>query len=128
MRRFTAIGLLAGMLLAAGCNKVMTGRVVEGSSSTAVIVSAADERFQDPGVAGIEVELLTARGEPLGRSVSNDEGDFRVPIDPHYSGKFRVRSHPDAYENLSTTVFVPTGDRRLLILLEPVEPLEENGG
>lgn len=131
MNRFMVTGLLLVLVPLVGCGNTLRGRVVEGPSSTAVIVNIDDDRMSDPGIAGISIELLDEDGVRLGRTISNEDGAFQVTIDDQYSGRFRVRCRTDEYANVSSTVFVPAGQKRLLVLLKPVkpiEPIDKDGG
>lgn len=120
-----AIGLVltASFTVLGACStSKVVGRVVPGAISHVGVVDGSDERLSRGGLGGIEVSILAPGGEDgvLGRAVSTADGSFAVRIDSANwpTDRVQVRATGDDYATARGTVYLPAGEKRLLILME----------
>lgn len=118
-------GLVASVLLVSGCAAAkVVGRVLPGTISHVGVVDATDDRMGTSGLAGIEVTLSPVSGDGttsyLGRAVSQADGSFSIKIDSTEwpVDRVMVRATGDDYATARGSVYLPKGDKRLLILME----------
>lgn len=86
MARFAAF-MVIGLATALGaCSPYMlSGRVIEGEASYAMLVHSDDPRLQSAGLPGVSLRLTMDPGklnrDVVADSVSGPEGDFALPVD-----------------------------------------------
>lgn len=123
---------LACVLCLAGCAHRVEGRVVAGDASFVTVVAADDPRLSAPGISGVRISFtrdpLRLNRELVASGVSGPEGEISIPIDAVGAGWLEeqwlvqaVRSDRGAAEGLLS---LPSGSRRLLIMLAPGHPAE----
>lgn len=118
--------LLCGAVLT-GCSGGyrVQGRVIEGSTSMALVVDSDDPRLQQPGVGGVAIDLMldprSLGRKPGGSEVSMPDGNFAVPISEFGAGVLEFQLGVTAYRNgfnpTETFVAMPNFNKRLLIMM-----------
>lgn len=116
---------VASVFLLAGCASTkVVGRVLPGAISHVGVVDATDERMGTAGLAGIEVTISPVAGDGsttiLGRGVSTGDGSFSIKIDEDKwpTDRVQVRATGASYATARGSVYLPKGNKRLLILME----------
>jgi len=127
-RRLVLFSLTAGViLLLVGCGgqTVVRGKVISGPVGQSLAVSPQDERFEEPGIPGAEVTVLTKAGSAArGRGVyatgvSGEDGMFELAFP---SGSFpreavRIRVEGEGIFTSRSQTFMPSGDDRILCVV-----------
>ena len=123
--------LVAAMLLAvmfAGCGAYqLRGRVVEGPRSEASVIGADDPRLAGPPIADATVRFIldpqSAGRKVLGQTVTDDSGNFVLPVDVLGAGTLEyellVIARADKKAPAMSVVQVPSSGRRILVTLQP---------
>ena len=111
--------------LLTGCSsgsRTVSGLVLPGKAGVVTLVAANDPRLQEPGLGEVHLRLTRGGGTPasLAETTSNPDGSFSFRI---AEGLFRHRIEVIATGPGVLTcrgaVYLPTDDRRLLVIVEP---------
>jgi hypothetical protein len=126
--------VLASLLLTltqVGCGSggksVVRGRVITGTVGQAVSTNAGDERFEEPGVPGMEIAILArggsvARGRGIYAKATSDEfGEFELvfPSGTFPSDAVEIQVSGEGVFTAKSTTYMPTQGARLLCIVIP---------
>lgn len=139
--RFVSIAaaLLALVPALTGCGSyALRGRVIEGDSSGVFVVDPSDPRLKAPGVDGALLDLVLdpqrVSRKHAGRGVSNESGDFSVPVGEFGAGVLLfdalITAEKHGFIPAEEVLPLPGQDKRVLITLQrgiaPRTPVREN--
>ncbi|MEO1128392.1 MAG: hypothetical protein AAFX05_01645 [Planctomycetota bacterium] len=126
LKRLLPMLCLAGVLT--GCESyAVKGRVVQGSSSYIVLVDANDPRLDGPGVPGVALHLMLEPGklnrESLGRTVSDNDGNLRMPVGTFGAGWLEhnagLYARAKGFTPAEGYFILPGGSQRVLVVMAP---------
>lgn len=137
-RRLQALAITAIGALLVGCGPSyqLQGKVIEGDISFITVVSQDDPRLDGPGIAGVSIKLVSdpnkLNKETLGEVISSGDGSFTIGIDLVGAGFFRydagISAERKGYEYTMSQFKLPSGDRRVLIMLRSGSTNAPTGG
>lgn len=125
-RCFLLLMILACLGLTGCSSYQLQGRVVVGSLSQVLVVSADDARLQEEPLAGATIELTldpsSITPKRLGTVVSDDQGDFVMPVEAMGAGSFQeydlgVLITARKHRNVWQTLKLPSAKKRLLVIM-----------
>lgn len=125
--------VLAGMIGVAtwlgGCtsvNPMVTGKVIEGRVSLIGGVPANDPRLEGPGLEGVKIavrlDAMRRGGATVVDGASGPEGQIKIKTRDLkvFSEEVSVSATKDGYSPARQALVIPSGQRRLLIVLQPL--------
>lgn len=129
--RLTCLMLLSLFgLLALGCQSYqLQGSVVQGPESAIMVVGKNDQRLQLPGISGaaltFTIDPRSLNAETLSTELTDPQGQFSVSV-PHTGAGFleyelEVLARAAGYVPVARSMKLPSGNKRLLIILSPGE-------
>ena len=126
-RRRLAIALLLPLALPACSGYQLTGKVVEGTASSVVVVDAGDPRLEEVGLAGAEVGATLDPAEPSRKRLpavrSGDDGAFALPVKEPGAGLLeyavQVAGRARGYRSAASDFPLPGRGKRVLVTLAP---------
>lgn len=116
------------MMGAAGCAQyTLTGKVIQSDISYVAIVDASDDRFEDPGIAGVTVTLQTDPGQlnhqRVGEAVSGSDGTFTISVNKPGAGiliyDVGLEVRRKGYEGVDHIFRLPPSSKKVLVMLRP---------
>ncbi len=136
---FLAVSTVSMVGCASTSKSVINGRVISGTVGQSVSASPGDIRFDEPGIPGATVTILTksgnaSRGRGVYTKVTSDEfGNFELNFanGQYPRDSVQVRVEGDGfYTSRSNTFLPPEGDSLLCVVItrpgyvipEPAEP------
>jgi hypothetical protein len=127
--RMIAITLLLLVPALGACSPyTLTGRVIEGEASYALLVKPDDPRLQLPGITGASLKLTLDPGklnrDVVTQQVSDGDGEFALPVDRVGAGLIKmymgILSRKAGYASSEAFFELPnSGSSRLLIIMAP---------
>lgn len=128
-RRSARAACLASFAVALGMGgcapkATLSGRVVEGLASIAVLVPSDDARLKAEGFEAAEVELRF-KGGLIGRTESVEGGSFELIYDPNSmpTDPIEIVARREGYAPARTTVFPPKPGQAMLVQLKRIGPV-----
>lgn len=121
-------GLLLAAMMLVGCGGYrMQGLVVEGKTPAVLLVDKNDSRLQQEGLSGAVLEVTVdprrMTPKPLAPVASDNQGRFEVPVSEPGAGLLEyevlVLCRMAGYQSVTQNMPLPSGDKRLLIVLVP---------
>jgi hypothetical protein len=123
---------LAAMTLGAitlgGCStsgRAVEGRVLTGRASVVTVVPADDARLATPGVADVTIRITRGDGTTtsLAETTTGPDGSFKVRVEERYLyNRLELVAQGPTVLTCRGSVYPPTRDRRILVLVEPTDP------
>lgn len=124
-KRF-AVGvcLLTCVVMSGGCGSYqLTGIVIAGEKSEALVLPTNDTRLHAPGIEGATVELAidpsSMRPRPIPAVVTDSYGRFQIPVEALGAGvleyELAVCCRAKGYETVYQTIQLPRRGRDVLI-------------
>jgi hypothetical protein len=130
MTRVAWIGLAAWCVaFLGGCvspDPMLKGKVIEGKVSLIGAVESTDPRMTGPGIEGVRI---LGRFDPLRRGgavavegLSGKDGviELKVTNLRAFSEEVQIGATKDAFAPAREVLVLPSGTRRLLIVLQPI--------
>lgn len=126
---FTILLASVFMLPLVGCEAgatVIKGRVIAGPVGQSVGAAPRDERFENSGIPGVSVSILSKAGSAsqgrglYGSAVSDDFGNFElsIPNGQYPRDAIQVRVQGDGiFTSRSQTFLPPDGDHLLCVVI-----------
>ena len=108
-----------------GCSsttRTVTGMVLPGKASVVTLVAADDPRLESPGVGDVHLRFTHGRGTPasLAETTTRPDGSFSLRIaEGLVRGRIEVIATGPTVLTCRGAVYLPTDDRRLLVIVEP---------
>ncbi|MCC7390005.1 MAG: hypothetical protein IT431_14685 [Phycisphaerales bacterium] len=127
LRAATPICAIAAMTLG-GCatsGHAVNGRVLTGRASVVTVVPEDDARLDAPGVADVTIRITRGDGTTtsLAETVTGPDGSFRLRVDDRYLySRLELVAQGPTVLTCRGSLYPPTDDRRVLVLVEPAEP------
>lgn len=121
-----ALGAI-GVLALAGCGgRTIGGKVMRGEIGRVIIVSTTDERLEDEGLGGIEIEMSTPVAGRGGRSiiakgVTDEDGVFKLNAgaSKKLPTRLSIRAGGEGEYEVRNSIFRPRAGEQVLVLMRP---------
>ena len=111
-----------------GCStsgRAVEGRVLTGRASVVTVVPADDARLATPGLADVTIRITRGDGTTtsLAETTTGPDGSFKVRVEERYLyNRLELVAQGPTVLTCRGSVYPPTGDRRILVLVEPTDP------
>jgi hypothetical protein len=129
IKRLAMLAMLTLVTFAlVGCGGYrLQGRVVEGPVSAIAVVDRHDPRLEQPGMPGVSIQAVIdpqhLNRKRLPAQNSGAGGDFAIPVGEFGAGlleyEVEVVARASGYESAVGRFPLPSGDKRLLIMVTP---------
>jgi hypothetical protein len=127
-----AIGIIlasAGVLFLGGCkSSSMSGKVIAGDASVALVVGNDDDRMKGGGLDGVDVEVRIGQGRSLlGKATSGPDGSWSISIpDPKMVGdRLSVFAKGQGLLPSRGEVYFPGDGRSILVVMKRSAPMSD---
>ncbi len=128
----TSIGLalaIVSALFLGGCkSSSLSGKVIAGDASVALVVGNDDDRMKGGGLNGVDVEVRIGQGRSLlGKATSGPDGSWSISVpDPKMVGdKLSVFAKGQGLLPSRGEVYFPGDGRSILVVMKRSAPVSD---